>query len=487
MLLVAVSGGIDSMCLAEKVRLEGGPFAIAHCNFRLRGADSDADEALVRSWAASHDITCHVKHFDTQAFAASEGISIEMAARRLRYHWFGQLCREHGYSGVAVAHNANDNAETLILNLLRGTGLRGLIGMKASGFIPDPDFADIPLLRPLLGMTRDDIVAFAAENGLSWREDATNALNDYKRNKIRNLVFPIFKDINPSFVKVLNRNMQLFSEQLKNLNPSLDPRVGRGVDPESNPGVSRGVDLVQGGYQQHQNTVDQVQGNSGRGPISEGGPGPALVPLSGLEATLGGPGPAHKIGPRPKTTQTSTNYGVDQVQGDPCQHQNTVDQVQGKPYQRQNTVDQVQGKPCHHQNTVDQVHHPLCVVGENGIISFTEELWDGTQPVRQAPGTLILDADKLSPEACESLLRDGLSSKHIGPWESGDWIKPLGAPGRKKMQDWFTDHHISADEKPFVPLLRDSADRHHILAVIPYCIDNSVRVTKKTRRILRVK
>ena len=178
---------------------------------------------------------------------------------------------------------------------------------------------------------------------------------------------------------------------------------------------------------------------------------------------------------------------VDQVQGKPYQRQNTVDQVQGKPYQRQNTVDQVQGKPCHHQNTVDQVHHPLCVVGENGIISFTEELWDGTQPVRQAPGTLILDADKLSPEACESLLRDGLSSKHIGPWESGDWIKPLGAPGRKKMQDWFTDHHISADEKPFVPLLRDSADRHHILAVIPYCIDNSVRVTKKTRRILRVK
>ena len=479
------------MCLAEKVRLEGGPFAIAHCNFRLRGADSDADEALVRSWAASHGITCHVKHFDTQAFAASEGISIEMAARRLRYHWFGQLCREHGYSGVAVAHNANDNAETLILNLLRGTGLRGLIGMKASGFIPDPDFADIPLLRPLLGMTRDDIVAFAAENGLSWREDATNALNDYKRNKIRNLVFPIFKEINPSFVKVLNRNMQLFSEQLKNLNPSLDQRVGRGVDrgvdPEGNPGVSRGVDQVQGGSQQHQNTVDLVQGNSGRGPISGGGPGPALVPLSGLEATLGGPGPAHKIGPRPKTTQTSTNNEVDQVQGKPCQHQNTVDLVQGEPCQYQNTVDQVQGKPYQYQNTVDQVHHPLCVVGENGIISFSEELWDGTQPVRQAPGTLILDADKLSPEACESLLLDGLSSKHIGPWESGDWIKPLGAPGRKTMQDWFTDHHISADEKPFVPLLRDSADRHHILAVIPYCIDNSVRVTKKTRRILRVK
>ncbi len=197
MLLVAVSGGIDSMCLMEKVRQEGGPFAVAHCNFGLRGAESDADEAFVREQAARYRIPCHVKRFDTEAFASAEGISIEMAARRLRYHWFGQLCREHGYEAVAVAHNANDNAETLILNLLRGTGLRGITGMKAEGFLPDPDFGDIPLRRPLLSMTREEIEAFAREKGLSWREDSTNALNGYKRNKIRNLVFPIFATINP--------------------------------------------------------------------------------------------------------------------------------------------------------------------------------------------------------------------------------------------------------------------------------------------------
>ena len=214
MLLVAVSGGIDSMCLAEKVRLEGGPFAIAHCNFSLRGKESDADEDFVRSWADGHGISIHVKRFDTQAFASKEGISVEMAARRLRYHWFGQLCREHGYSGVAVAHNANDNAETLLLNLLRGTGLKGITGMKASAFIPDPDFGDIPLLRPLLGMTREEIEAFAAEHGLSWREDSTNALNDYKRNKIRNLVFPVFREINPSFIQTLNRDMERFADEL---------------------------------------------------------------------------------------------------------------------------------------------------------------------------------------------------------------------------------------------------------------------------------
>ena len=344
MLLVAVSGGVDSMCLAEKVRLEGGPFAIAHCNFGLRGAESDADEALVRAWASARGIPIHVKQFETQAFASARGISVDMAARRLRYQWFGQLCQEFGYSAVAVAHNANDNAETLILNLLRGTGLRGIVGMKASGFLPDPDFAHIPLLRPLLGQTREDIEAFAREHGLTWREDSSNASNDFKRNKIRNLVFPVFREINPSFVQTLNRDMERFAEE-----------------------ISAGVLSSE--------------------PFGD-------LPL---------------VPPTVKTEE----------------------------------------------------------------FEMTEETWDGTQPVKQPEGVLILDADKAGAVV-------------EGRWESGDWIRPLGAPGRKKMQDWFTDHHIPADEKPFVPLLKSEKDPHHVLAVIPYCIDHSVRVTKSTRQILRI-
>ena len=341
MLLVAVSGGLDSMCLAQKVRLEGGPFAIAHCNFGLRGEESDGDEAFVRSWAEKYGIPLHVKHFDTTTYAREKGISIEMAARRLRYHWFGELCREHGYTAVAVAHNANDNAETLLLNLLRGTGLRGIIGMKSSGFLPDPDFADIPLLRPLLGMTRADIEAFAAEQGLTWREDSTNALNDYKRNKIRNQVFPIFKEINPSFVEVLNRDMERFAEELS-------------------------------------------------------AEGEAQVPPS-----------------------------------------------------------------CGHEHARIEE------------FDITEEDWDGTKEVKQTEGMLILDKEK----AGELM---------TGSWETGDWIRPLGAPGKKKMQDWFTDHHIPADEKIFVPLLKSARDPHHVLAVVGHCIDHSVRVTKSTRQILRI-
>ena len=235
MLLVAVSGGIDSMCLMEKVRQEGGPFAVAHCNFGLRGTESDADEAFVREQAARYRIPCHVKRFDTEAFASAEGISIEMAARRLRYHWFGQLCREHGYEAVAVAHNANDNAETLILNLLRGTGLRGITGMKAEGFLPDPDFGDLPLRRPLLSMTREEIEAFAREKGLSWREDSTNAQNAYKRNKVRNLVFPIFATINPSFVQTLNRDMERFAAELNLILKNGQNQGTRGRKPGSHP------------------------------------------------------------------------------------------------------------------------------------------------------------------------------------------------------------------------------------------------------------
>ena len=207
MVLVAVSGGRDSMVLAEKVRRSGGPFAVAHCNFRLRGADSDADEALVRDWAARHGVTCHVRAFDTEAFAAAEGISIEMAARRLRYRWFGQVCREHGYEAVLVAHHAGDNAETFFLNLLRGSGVKGLCGMQEEGFLPDPDYADIPLRRPLLHTTRAEIDALVALWSPPYREDRTNAENAVKRNKLRNQVFPLLREINPSFEETLLADM----------------------------------------------------------------------------------------------------------------------------------------------------------------------------------------------------------------------------------------------------------------------------------------
>ena len=206
-LLLAVSAGIDSMYMAKRA-LDGvlfpfmNKYAIAHCNFTLRGEESDGDEAFVRKWCEDNRIKSHFIRFDTIKYAKKEKISIEMAARELRYGWFADLCLKYGYDAVAVAHNADDNVETLLLNLLRGCGSRGMKGMATdSGVFPHR------VLRPILHTSRSEITDYMVSKGLSWREDRTNTESLYKRNLLRHKVLPIFKDINPSFQKTIASDM----------------------------------------------------------------------------------------------------------------------------------------------------------------------------------------------------------------------------------------------------------------------------------------
>lgn len=214
--LLAVSGGIDSICLASLFlnSSAGRRFAVAHCNFHLRGEDSDSDEALVAAWCGRNGVRYHKADFDTEQYASSHSVSIEMAARELRYDWFASLCRENGYYGVAVAHNANDNAETLILNLLRGTGLRGITGMQVETVVPVTrvELSGVRLLRPMLSFSRKQIEEYVAANSLEYHDDRTNAETVYKRNRIRHLVFPVFESLNPSFLTTFAREMNAFSE-----------------------------------------------------------------------------------------------------------------------------------------------------------------------------------------------------------------------------------------------------------------------------------
>lgn len=214
--LLAVSGGIDSICLASLFlnSSAGRRFAVAHCNFHLRGEDSDSDEALVAAWCGRNGVRYHKADFDTEQYASSHSVSIEMAARELRYDWFASLCRDKGYYGVAVAHNANDNAETLILNLLRGTGLRGVTGMQAESVVPvtRDELSGVRLLRPMLSFSRKQIEEYVAANSLEYHDDRTNAETVYKRNRIRHLVFPVFESLNPSFLTTFAREMNAFSE-----------------------------------------------------------------------------------------------------------------------------------------------------------------------------------------------------------------------------------------------------------------------------------
>ena len=185
-LILALSGGIDSMVLANLLMKTKVEFVAAHCNFHLRGEESDGDEKFVREFAEKNGIQCFVKHFDTEQYAAEQGISIEMAARDLRYAWFEEFRQQLGYDKIAVAHHADDQAETFFINLLRGAGLRGLKGMQPkNGFI----------IRPLLWASREQIHQYALENQITWREDHTNAETFYLRNKIRNQLLPTFDEL----------------------------------------------------------------------------------------------------------------------------------------------------------------------------------------------------------------------------------------------------------------------------------------------------
>lgn len=204
-LLLAVSGGVDSMVLLHLVRHSslGCPFAVAHVNFSLRPGDCDRDEALVRDTCDAAGIPFHTRKFDTRAYASEKGISIEMAARELRYGWFAGLMQEHGYGRLLVAHNQNDSAETMLLNLLRGTGLKGLCGIREVGG---------QVLRPMLSFSRAQIEAYAAAQGIAYREDATNSDVEIARNRLRHNVFPEFEKINPSFLNTFSEEAGRFAQ-----------------------------------------------------------------------------------------------------------------------------------------------------------------------------------------------------------------------------------------------------------------------------------
>lgn len=175
-LLVGLSGGVDSVVLTHILLRLGMAIEAVHCNFHLRGDESDRDESFVREFCTAHDIALHVVHFDTLSYAREHGISVEMAARDLRYEQFGKLREQLGCEYIAVAHHQNDQAETLLLNLRRGTGLRGLCGMRAKNG---------RVVRPLLELTRQEIADYADKQHLAFVEDSTNADTSYRRNAIR--------------------------------------------------------------------------------------------------------------------------------------------------------------------------------------------------------------------------------------------------------------------------------------------------------------
>ena len=462
-LLLAVSGGVDSMCMADLFFRKYGPdaIALAHCNFHLRGEESDGDEALVRAWAYEHDLICHVTDFDTEDYALRHGVSIEMAARDLRYGWFASLCRECGYSVVAVAHNANDNAETLILNLLRGTGLRGLGGMSLISELPYA--ADLKLIRPLLECTRKMIEGYAFVNKVAYREDSTNSSSDYKRNRIRNEVFPIFEKINPSFIRTLNREMGYFSEASDMVEDYCNSACSglQSVIPGSHsviPGLTRNLSIPMAPLLSHphwryllyymlepygfnhailasvENLLESDRTVPGKRFESD-----THVVLTGREELT--------VLPREDTADL-----------EPCRSLGLSSLKHGEDFMA------VPGPGTYH------------VGGRNFVI---EELkWTSDMPLRQPVGVLQFDADRLRfPFA-------------LRRWRQGDWLIPFGMKGKKKLSDLFADLKYDAFEKTSAVILADAQENAlqggRIAALLGVRMDDRYKITDATIRVIKI-
>lgn len=202
-LLLAVSGGLDSIVMTHLFHQLGLNIAIAHCNFQLRGTESVEDEIFVRKLATQLKIPAFITHFDTRAFAADFKLSTQMAARELRYNWFNELAETNGFDYILTAHHADDNLETFLINLSRGTGIEGLTGIPQQ---------NAKIVRPLLEFTRDEIEQYAKLNNIEWREDSSNASDKYLRNKIRHDIVPKLKEINPDILKSIQKTQQFLQQ-----------------------------------------------------------------------------------------------------------------------------------------------------------------------------------------------------------------------------------------------------------------------------------
>ena len=501
--LLAVSGGVDSMCLADMwLRCFGAEScAIAHCNFNLRGEDSDGDEALVTGWAEDHGVRLHKVSFDTVQYATENGVSIEMAARELRYRWFGEICQEHGYQAVVVAHHADDNAETMVLNMVRGTGLKGLSGMKPVSPLPlsrhceerSPlrhceERSDVAILRPLLTFTRKQIEGHAFAWKVPYREDKTNASTEYRRNSIRHEVFPLFERMNPSYVRTLNREMTYFKDASDIVDQWCRAQLPHVIARNEAPYV----------IARSEATWQSV-------PLAISTPALLAIPqwryllyyilepygfntsvLESLESLLASdrtiPGKRFESEDYLLLTERDTLVVMPQS----SRPTSPLSSRPTSPLSSRPTspLSSRPTSPLSFRPTEGsgEIFTPVRIPGTyhvNGTRIVVETLpWTPDMPLKQPEGTIILDSAKLK---FPFVLRK---------WRAGDWMIPLGMKGKKKISDLFTDLKYGHTQKEcaviLVDMTDDFAEQQHVAGVAGVRIDDRYKVRDNTETIIRI-
>ena len=432
--ILALSGGVDSMVLADLLLKSKVEFVAAHCNFHLRGEESDGDEKFVRGYAERNGIQCFVKHFETEKYAAEQGVSIEMAARDLRYNWFEQLRQQLGYDKIAVAHHADDQAETFFINLLRGAGLRGLKGMQPQNGA---------IIRPLLWASREQIHQYAVENQILWREDHTNAESIYLRNKIRNQLLPIFDELHPEARQGLYKSLEHLSAENELYRELLKEKLSQIVEEQDAVSViaRRNDEAIQINKSFHV-SLDCF----------------AALAMTQREQLL---------------FEWLRQYGFNT---DQCRFIYEAMQTGiGNKYCSP-THQLVIGRNELQLSEIKSVSDEeiQIEIGEEEIISpihlrFSQFEKSADFIIDKSPDVALLDADRI---------QFPLTLRH---WRHGDRFYPLGMKGSKLLSDFFVDQKFTEAQKQSVFLLVSA--ENEILWVVGHRIDDRFKITNATKSI----
>ncbi len=410
--IVGLSGGMDSMTLIDVLLSLGYNCMAVHCNFHLRGEESERDAAFVEQWCESAKVGLVSVDFDTYRYAAEHKISIEMAARELRYKWFEDIRKEHHADAIAVAHHRDDLAETVLLNLIRGTGIRGL-----SGISPKNNF----IVRPLLGVSRDEIEAYVDERKLPFIFDSSNSDDAFVRNFLRLNVIPLLEKINPSVKNAIYRTAQHVGEARK----------------------------IYDFYVENQKKAI-FAGNR--------------INIDKLKTTLS---------PATMLFEILSPFGFNaSVIEDICQ---CLDSIPGKVFYS-NDYRLIKDRK---DLILDKISDENFSQREYAIDKVSQEITDpirlkisflsGNITINKDARFLYADADKLSFPLT------------LRKWQPGDWFIPFGMKGRKKLSDFFTDRKFSLPDKENAWVLTSDED---IVWVVGERSDDRFKITESTENVL---
>ncbi len=412
-ILLACSGGVDSMVLAQLLLDSKYNFAIAHCNFKLRDAESDEDEHFVINWAKIHSVEVFTVAFQTKEYAKSKGISTQMAARELRYAWFYELAEKYQLDYIATAHHLDDDLETFLINLSRGSGIKGLLGIPA---------VNNKIIRPLLPFTQEEILQFAHQKGITWREDSSNQTNDYLRNTLRHNVIPQFKEVTPQLTRHFLKTKQHLV-QTNHLVEDYISLIQHWVVEEKDKEIYLDIEkltklphtqallyelLAPFGFTNWEDVNHLLEAQSGKFVLSE-----KFRLLKDRGVLI--------ISERKKETE-----------------------------EKQFLISE----------EINEISHPFSMRLEKvSTLNKTE------------PNTVFID---------NSLLKYPLI---LRKWQEGDYFYPFGMKGKKKISKFFKDEKLSLAEKEKAWVL---SSENKIVWIVGYRLDNRFKVTDKTHQIVKI-